>query len=299
MSASGLAETSPVGLPEQSNSALYSADFYYNQAVTLSGLETTPRDEITGLPLPVVAKSRDYYFRRGDYHHHFHPKRSTELGYNENGQKLPIEDPNRLEGVAVRQSRGQYLPMWLHTRYHDIFYGPSLPATSKERFTAVILTCAGVVPRQAIDLYKPGEYRIADLSNRRHSFISQRIYYEGAHSLPQYDKRDNIGRYIASYAINTSLADTLTENEVFRRVEEFLSESDEEMKLEQGKYILTHAVDASVAELVDLHRKTRAEGMVPRTARRLGEIALDYFPEARFGDYLEPLKTRLQILMAG
>lgn len=62
-----------------------------------------PLDDLTGLPLPIVI-SPPFYGNSNDsfvdYHHSFHPER--DLVYGDDAQ------------VALRRSRGQNLPRWLH-----------------------------------------------------------------------------------------------------------------------------------------------------------------------------------------
>lgn len=266
------------------------------------GLETTPLDELTGLPLPIFARSSDFYIRKKDdlelrpenYHHGFHPNKSILLGYSEEGILYPKGSEERISGRALRYSRGQIVPIWLHSRYHDLFYGPELPEDVKGRFTRVVLACAGVVPRQAIDLRRPGEYKITpDLSDRAYSQITRRIHYEGEITPPKYpDRRGELGRFIADYAINNSLNQILSESEVRAKVKEFLMPRSDRARKEAGRIILAHAVDASVAELIDVFETAKKEKMVQR-ATNLGSIVLQYFTPDRFGDYFAPLEDRL------
>jgi hypothetical protein len=266
-------------------------------------LARTPKDEVTSLPLAVLMHSDDFYAVRRDnqlpvnFHHHFHPKISPELGYDEKNQKLTSGSAERIEGIAVRQSRGQMMPRWLHTRYHNTFSGPELPGDSKAKFTAVVLACAGVVPRQAISLYEIGGYDVVDLSDKEHDFIRRRIHFEGAESAKaRYNKKDNIGKFLARYAIDNTLEGLLNESDIKAKVDQFLVPKSESARREAGRFILEHAVDASVASLIDLHQRATEEGMVKKSRRKLGEVVLKYFPEWRFFDYLDPLEDRLSLI---
>jgi hypothetical protein len=269
-------------------------------------LITAPIDELTGLPLPILMQSHDFRPIKGreapatpNYHHHFHPRNSIELGLDgEEGKKLAYDDPLRLEGLAVRYSRGQYTPKWLHNRYHKIFLGPELPDNSHDKFTAVVLACAGVVPRRAIDLYSPGEYSEVSLSDNQHDFIAKKLYYEGAASKPGYpNRKGEIGRFIATYAIENSLNEILSENEIWKKVEEFLEPKDQETRSKAGKFILAHAVDASVADLIPIHKTATKERMIRKSPRQLGNTMLRYFTQDRFPDYFVPLEDRLNLVL--
>ena len=265
------------------------------------GLERTPVDELTRLPLPVLMKGTDFASLTGretrrtpNYHHHFHPKVSPELGYDEDGSKLPEGDPLRLEGRAVRYSRGQYMPKWLHERYHRIFEGPELPMDTQSKFTAVVLACAGVVPRQALDLYSPGEYTIVTLGHKDYEFIRRKLYYEGAsNNTKLHDRKSEIGMFIATYAINNGLNNLLSAAEVRQKVDEFMSPINERSRRAAGHFLLEQAVDASVADLVPIHQEAKEEGMAKKSTKRLGDLMLRYFAPYRFQDYFVPLEDRL------
>lgn len=269
------------------------------------GIETTPIDELTGLPLPVLTRSTDFFIeRRGNltartknFHHGFHPNRSPLLGYDQSGRLLAAGDPDRISGRALRYSRGQLLPVWLHDRYHDIFLGPDLPTDVRSRFTRVVLACAGVVPRQAIDLHTPGSFQITpELSDRRYNQITKHTYHEGEVSPPRYpNRRGELGRFIADYAINNSLNDILSEREIKQKVHEFLIPRSPQTRKEAGRIILAHAVDASVADLIPIHKEAVKEKMAKSTKKRLGEIMLQYFTPDRFVDYFSPLEDKLAI----
>ena len=258
------------------------------------GLEITPTDELTRLPLPVLMTGTDFSFKEPNYHHHFHPSKSAELGFNERGKKLPTQHPDYLEGRALRYSRGQHIPKWLHNRYHDIFYGPELPQGAQAKFTAVVLACAGVVPREAIDLYAPGEFNVVSLDDKQHEFIRRRLYYEGAASTREsYDKKNKIGKFLAEYALSNSIEAIVGQTEVKKKVDEFLVPKSEAGRRAAGRFLLEHAIDASVADLIPLHEEARKEGMIKKSRKKLGEVVLKYFPEKRFIDYFDPLEERL------
>lgn len=267
------------------------------------GIESTPIDPITGLlPLPVLMRGTDFYFkdslqnvnpRPGNYHHHFHPRTSEELGYGANGVKLSKGDPLRLEGYGLRFSRGQEIPIWLHNRYHDIFYGPALPTDTKSKFASTVLACAGVIPRQAIDLYSSGEYKTKDLDDKQYDFIRRRIYFEGAGSKLGNSRRNVIGAFLANYILEHSVEQILDEKEVKDKVHDFLRPKSQQQRIEAGKFIIKYAIDASVAELSPLLNAAIAEGMVWRERRKLSQVVLKYFKSEKFTDYYALLEDRL------
>lgn len=263
------------------------------------GIETTPRDELTKLPLPVLTTSADFYFNgspvAANYHHHFHPMKSTELGYDDDGKKLARQSFERIEGAAVRYSRGQYIPRPLHNRYHSTFYGPELPNDTHSKFTAVVLACAGVVPRRAIDLSDPEGYLEVDLTDRQHEIIRRRIYFEGAALTLKKSKKNNIGNYLAEYALQSIVESAMSEKEIRKKVAQFLKPRSDAQRSEAGRFLLTHAVGTSVAELIPVHREAEREGMIRNPRKNLGEIVLKFFTQDKFQDYFNPLEDRLAV----
>jgi hypothetical protein len=270
----------------------------------MAELIPTPIDDLTNLPLPIFMRGDDFRPKKGrsgpstpNYHHHFHPQHSPLLGYETITKKFSETNPLRLEGLAVRFSRGQYTPQWLHDRYHKIFSGPELPETSKDKFTAVVLACAGVVPRTAINLNESGEYSEISLTDKQHEFIRRRLFYEGAIERPKYqDRKGEIGRFIATYAIENTLDELLSEKQIQQKVEEFLIPKDDIMRQEAGKFLLEHAVDASVADLIPMHQEAKKEKMAKPTHKQLGDLMLKYFTPYRFPDYFIPLEDKLNIV---
>lgn len=238
------------------------------------GTETTPVDELSGLPLPIYARRHDYFQHERNFHHHFHPSNSSDLqGY--------------YEGKPVRYSRGQEVQQYLHDRYHDIFFGPPLPETRREKFTAIVLALSGVVPRQAIDLYKAGEFRIVDLSRGEHSFLSnpKRLHMESdrknkaGEAKRQKDKqRERVGRFFADYVVENALEEVITPE----IIDKFLKTPDEKEKRDIGRLMLENAVDVSVAELIAVHENARRAGMVASGALAVREVVERYFSPGKF-----------------
>jgi hypothetical protein len=239
-----------------------------------TGTEVTPVDELTKLPLPIYTRRYDYFQHERNFHHHFHPINSPELqGY--------------YDGKPVRYSRGQDVQKYLHTRYHDIFYGPPLPETKKDKFTMTVLALSGVVPREAIDLYTHGEFRVIDLSKGEHSFISSpsRLQMESARknkageAKTQKDRqRDRVGRFFADYVVEQALQEVITPEIIHK----FIKTKDEKEKRALGHMMLENAVDSSVAELVSLHAQAKKSGMISSGAIAVREVVEKYFSIGKF-----------------
>jgi hypothetical protein len=244
--------------------------------------QATPTCEISGLPLPILptepdARALSLY---EDYHHHFHPRKSPEL--------------KGIDGKALRYSRGQLIARYLHTRYHQLFEGPSLPATREEKFRSTVLACAGVVPRQAIDLSREGEYRIVTLSNRQFEQLAapRSIYVERAFSPTHaYYKRRTIGRFFAVYAMQQNVRQAVSDHVI----EQFLDPGAEAgRKKELGNFILKEALGMSLEHLIPVHEDLKGEGYItPERQMPLQTIVQKFFTKDFFPDYHDEMAKRL------
>jgi hypothetical protein len=189
-----------------------------------------------------------------DYHHHFHPRRHDLL--------------QDVGGRAVRFSRGQFLPRYLHDNYHAIFDGPQLPGSSAEKYRACVLACAGIVPRQALDVSHKGSYNILELSPKDHSELSasRSVFVERAfRRRGDMYVRKQIAQFFAEYALQQNVHLVVSE----KVIGEFLDEKTEaRRKKELGNFILKEALGMSLDSLIPLHEESQKEGLLPAVRQR-------------------------------
>lgn len=247
-------------------------------------LERTPTCEVTGLPLPILPLEPE---QRAlslpvDFHHHFHPRESRELS-----KKV-------LGGRALRYARGQTVERYLHDRYHDFFEGPELPQTPEEHFRLCVLACAGVVPRQAIDLSTHGEYKVVDLTLAQFDELAKptSIHLEAAlHPKPDRGekRRHEIGRFFASYALSQDLRSIVSNNYI---IEEFLDpRTSAAKKAKLGNDILSVASSAAVEDLVPVHKELRRNGYVARDkANKVRKTIGSFFTRHHYPAYYEQVR---------
>lgn len=251
-----------------------------------AGLETTPTCEATGLPLPILPvdpEQRDLSLPT-DFHHHFHPQRSVELSRKSLG------------GRALRYSRGQTIERYLHDRYHDFFSGPELPQNPNEHFRLSVLACAGVVPRQAIDLSTYGEYKIVDLSLEQFDDLAGQtsIHTEAEfHPKNGEKRRQEIGKFFAAYALRQDLRTVISDKFI---IEQFLDpKTSTEQKAKLGTSILNEASNAAVDDLVPIHKELRRRGYVARhKANKVRKIIGSFFTRDYYPDYFPQIAYALE-----
>lgn len=243
----------------------------------------TPVCEVTGLPLPIAPNEppkTEARFNFSDYHHHFHPRNDELL--------------QGINGKAVRYSRGQFLPRVLHNRYHQIFNGPELPDNDTDRYRLSVLACAGVVPRQAINLSKPGEYQIVNLSNEEYASLASpdSIYIERARKRSEYYTRKTIGKFFASYALQQNVRDAVSE----KVVGQFLDEkTTPERKKELGNFILREALGMTIDDIAPLDQQIRTERLVfGERAKPLLTVVRKFFTIEFFPDYHDTVAETLR-----
>lgn len=250
----------------------------------------TPIDEITGQPLAVrlINLTQSVVSQDTNFHHHYHPRLSPEL--------LPIEDFFDTSGLAVRQSRGQELPIWLHKRYHDIFTGPQRPKTRQQKFSSVILNCSGVLPRKVIDLsHFPDfdeERDIIHIDSDEYAQLSSTVHIEKANHPRGHRVRTNIGKFIASYAVEQNLHDIIRES----LIDEFLYTLDPIRRREIGNYMLTSALDIALEPVRPVHALARRKGLiVPHKPHDPMVVVKKFFVKKRFDDYYSTLQQALAV----
>ncbi len=247
----------------------------------------TPVDEQTGIPLPILPilpSDQTSNTSFSDFHHHFHPER----------QLVPGGDAK----LALRRSRGQDLPRWLHEHYHRYFAGPEIPKERSDIFRTVVLACAGVVPKEALDFSnrKSGPKVVRVTNDLVHKTIAKTIKHEGLRrgSAGSYYRAD-IGIFFANYAIEQSLEDTISQSVI----DEFLSTKKQARRKELGNLMIKKAILISIDPIVPVYADLRRDGLVHANNTDLYPRVRDFFVTSRTEDYHQALDrkftTELQV----
>lgn len=244
------------------------------------GLET-PVDEETGLPLPILVvdppnnRANTWFV---DYHHHFHARARY------------VEDGNDAL-MAVRMSRGQDLPRWLHEHYHGYFAGPKPPASREAAFRTCVLACAGVVPRQALDFGGNRGPFIRFASDRELRNLPKTIHREGTQRKDMgKTQRDHIGKFFAAYAIEQSIQEIVSQ----RVIDQFLFTPDKHTRAQLGNLILRKAIEVSVEPVRPLYLSLRRRGLMRQVVAEPQQIVDAYFTQSKRHDYHRTLIDRLE-----
>ena len=246
----------------------------------MAELRPTPTCEVTNLPLSIrVHEPPGAHFLSSDFHHHFHPRRALAEG--------------SASGKALVLSRVQLLPRSIHEQYHRLFQGPEVSTETHERFRLCVLACAGVIPRQAIDVTQPDSRY--DLSSTEHGNLvhARTVHIERpTRSVAQQKVRNSIGRFFADYAMSQNIEDVVSE----KVIAEFLDTNiTNDRQKELGNFILAHAIDAAAEQIEPAHIVAQQEGLVlPEKSVRLRKVVRSFFLPNYFKDYYPTLANKLQ-----
>ncbi len=149
----------------------------------------TPRDPEFGLPLPIApvpGMAIDNAVDALNDHHAWHPKNDERLMQPPQNPWTPSQaDVDTMNptarvptsgGWALRNSRLQRVNRRLHNyrelAYHQFYSGPELPVDEDEQFRLVVLACAGLVPRQGIDL-STGQPQVITMSDEQMTLLQE------------------------------------------------------------------------------------------------------------------------------
>ena len=195
---------------------------------------------------------------------------------------------------ALRRSRGQNLPRWIHEHQHKYFAGPEFPEFRKDTFASVVLACAGVVPRKAIDY--SGKYevpRIIEADNDQYQRIVGTIRYEAEDKgrKSRRESRARIGRFFANYAVEQSFEEVVSD----KVIDQFLHTRDPLRRKELGNLMLGAAISISVEPVIPIHRALKTENIARKRKTDLHALVKDYFIPARRADYYMAIDQKLSV----
>jgi hypothetical protein len=256
-----------------------------DRMVFLPSQRKTPVDELTGLPYSIFFTPEDLDLPQ-NYHHSWHPENDSVL--------------KGISGLALRMSRGQIAPEEMHrTGYHhfrDGFKGPAMLNDIDWKFQKMALGLTDALPRMAIDARTPGRYRILEISDDEHHFLSHpsRFHRENRFSGAAEDTGAAvIGQFIGLYAISQVRRDTLTESnlEKLRRTESTKTI----MRL--GRDALSQVLEEKVKAADDLYYLAAEQGMVTHFRTTPSREIAKIMPTGELAAYSFKLQEHLRETM--
>jgi hypothetical protein len=257
------------------------ARFFFIRSLGMTELGVIPTDELTGLPYPIFFGPEHLALEK-DFHHGWHSAVQVKQTY------IPIV------ANALRSSRGYKVPKKFHEGasslgYHSRLKGSvELPVSTSDVFEKVVLGCARVVPRQAIDLRVQGELKLATLEDDQHKFLADpvRTYveYEYGNVLNREKSRDFLGSFFTYYALNSMLE----ESNVATDCMEILNASELKVRRRLGQQMM-HGILKTIDDLLEpveyLYNEAQTEGMVPEGEVDLNNTVRQFLPEYKLGEF--------------
>ncbi len=239
----------------------------------------TPTDETTGLPIPIVPIDPRFSHNGdfSDYHHLFHPR-------------IDLVAQRHDADVALRKSFGQQLPRWLHEHYHRYFSGPVLPTSRQQKFTTVVLACAGVVPRSGLLFTRDGPFLFERVSEEQYAAVGKTVRHEGLQNPDQTrQSRNDIGKFFANYALEQSFHEAFSDG----LIDEFLNTPDAQRRRIIGNLMIKEAIERAVDPVRPVHAELVRSGLLIRRPTALPALVHDFFVRARRPDYFQAIDKTL------
>jgi hypothetical protein len=224
-----------------------------------TGLEQTPADQKSGLPLPILPFENAH---ETSWHHHAHPRNVKAL--KEAGgmvvRTVRVQQVAGPSGAAIFDEAGRvdakYGP---HQRYHLFYGGPPLPETRREQFEYCVWASAGYVPKEALD--------VSGDSPEIVSMTSEKILLLKDRDLNISD-RSTLSAFLKDYLFDQDLSHVKGE-----MIDEFVSTNDDSRKRFLGHWLLAQASEKATEPLEPTFREAYKVGLVkPSVSAKVANV---------------------------
>lgn len=197
-------------------------------------------DKFSGIPLPIAPSLESIPVDRpdiADLHHGYHPRL----------------DPKLLTtaGFALRNSALQVTERALHNEgplsYHAFYKGPEIPTDEAEIFRRVVLSTAGYIPEEVIDMNN-GEPYVRSMSS------SELEYFQTPSPENDFDYKYLKYRYgpIRDFLRDYVIGQPIGEEHIrLNKLDEFLHTTDKGKKLNLGHYLIAKASEVATDQVRD------------------------------------------------
>lgn len=200
-------------------------------------------------------------------------------------------------GAALRYSRVQHVPRWLHDRKHNIHYPEGLewlPDNVQDKFALTILACAGYVSPFAIDV-RGTSPQLVRMSRVTYDFVKGRrqLYPEMRRDQnlgfrTQAHAKRRIGIFIAEYVKDQDISDVSEEV-----IDQFLHAPGQKTRRRMGNVILGKAIEVAVDPIRPIYQRALGEELLRPVESHPMRVVTQLFPQQRWSDYHCALEQRL------
>lgn len=235
-----------------------------------------PIDHI-GMPLPILYTSLPPGIEDSQNKHHAFFQRTNFL--------------NGTEGTrAVRFSRIQLTPQYLHDRFHKSFNGGvDIPKNEYEEFKLTILGFAGYLPLRGVDLSRSDARTVNMTHDQKRELRLPGTFVTEADPT----KQNEIGSFLVSYAVRHGL------NNVDKDlIGSFLEETDEEKRLSQGLKIIERAAEVAVEPFELVYKAACRRGALKRGITACPHKLIKKHLKSNVPAFTDVLKKELTAVLA-
>lgn len=207
-----------------------------------------------------------------------------------------LPELNDQAGAALRYSRVQRVPRWLHERKHDVHYPGGvehLPSNDQDKFGLTVLACAGYTSPFALDV-RGSSPKLVRMSQDTYEFVKGRRQLhvetrrdEVLHYRTQRYAKRKIGLFFAEYVKQQDIS-SLDES----TIDEFLHARNQEVRRRLGNVILGHAMEVAVSPIKPTYREAMNAGLVRPSVRHPMKVIVDLFPKDKWPDYHKSLESK-------
>lgn len=198
-------------------------------------------------------------------------------------------------GRAVRHSRVQLVPRWLHNRYHGFYPdGIELPQTELDKFCFSVLACAGVIPDKAIDVSgkKP---QLVNIDPKGYRYFRRPGRLHPEYKINKYTKDDDYAKHRGIFFMKYILENNLEEisPELLERFLLIDKQKHSKRRLQMGWLIVGKAIEVATEPIKPLYKKAQEMGMLdkscPTDPRQVIKRAVRHHPP----NYFDELERRV------
>lgn len=250
-----------------------------------------PVDEY-GMPYAIIpAESPSYNADTTRTEHHaFYRSRATPL--------------TTAAGRALRLSRVHMIERWQHDIWHARYLNgvKKLPQTETEAFGLLVLSCAGYLSREGMELQANNSFKRVRMNPNLYQHLrskqemhpqtesNSRIPEGGPHPRRVQDYAvQEISAFLTNYAKRQNIEHL--KNEDF--VDEFLTTRDTNRRYELGRLILTEAMRVAVEPVTPIYRQALDDGLLRVAEPDPIAVATRYPFRGPWEEHIQDLELRL------
>lgn len=207
-------------------------------------------------------------------------------------------------GGALRISRVHDWPRWIHASYHNQFPDglETFPGTVHERFSLLVLSCAGYLPKEGWVRTRNGRLGLSRMDSKQYDYARARVRMHPATTTnsriptggPNTRKTQNYAlKDIAEFFTDYSLEYGLESIKEADFVDKFLHTKSPHKKFKYGRIILREAARLAVEPIMPLYERALDDGLIRPSEPDPARVILKFPPVGEWNEHISVLENRL------